>query len=203
MGPAIAVAVIAAAVSVAGWVVNYVLSSKSERERTRRAARLAHVQNQLERLYGPLAFLIYEGRKAFNDIWEKFGAKSIFTEDGELSEKELDLWLFWVDHEFIPRNVEIERLLSANTHLIPGKRLPDSYVKFLDHHISWHMEHLRWKESGIRYSWHSKVNWPREFEDEVLSTFGDLMEEHAALIGSVGGPCQRSRWLHHPNNFGR
>jgi hypothetical protein len=193
MGPVLVAAVIAAAVSAAGWVVNYILSSKLERERTRQAARLTHVQNQLERLYGPLAFLVYEGRKAFNDVWEKFGGQAIFTGDRELSQEELDLWLFWVDNEFIPRNTKIEQLLSANTHLIPGKRLPDSYIKFLDHHIGWHMEHLRWTEGGTRYSWHSKINWPKSFEDEVLSTFEDLMEEHAALIGSVGGSEAASR----------
>ena len=33
-----------------------------------------HVQKQLELLYGPLAFLIYEGRQAFDDLWEKLWA---------------------------------------------------------------------------------------------------------------------------------
>jgi hypothetical protein len=32
-----------------------------------------------------------------------------------------------------------------------------------------------------------KLTGPREFEDEIISTFEQLMKEHAALIGIIGG----------------
>ncbi len=186
MQPAITVAIIAAAISAVGWVVNYVLSSRSARERTRLDAQLSHVQRQLELLYGPLAFLLYEGRQTLSDLWEKLGPQSIFTEGRQLTNEELNLWLFWVDHDFMPRNVAIQELLATRTHLLADNKLPNSYIAFLNHHNSWRIQHARWKEEGVPYSWHSKVDWPREFEDEVLSTFEDLMGSHARLIGAVG-----------------
>lgn len=185
--PAITVAIIAAAVSVVGWIVNYIFTSAAERRRALRASRLSHIQQQLELLYGPLAFLIYEGRRTWSDLLEKLGREHVFMQH-ELPKEELNLWLFWVDHDFMPRNSAIEALLASNAHLIDGVKLPDSYVAFLDHHNSWHIEHLRWKEEGIPYSWHSKENWPDQFENEVLSTFERLMGEHGRLIGVIGDP---------------
>ena len=91
METAITVAIIAAAISVLGWLVNYVLSSRSERERARLASQLSHVQKQLEPLYGPLAFLIYEGRQTFSDLREKLGPRPFFGGGRSLSDEELVL----------------------------------------------------------------------------------------------------------------
>ena len=187
MQPAITVAVIAATVSAIGWIVNYVLSSRSEKERGRLIARLSHIERQLELLYGPLAFLVYEGRRSFLDLLDTLGRKSVFRGNDELPQDELELWLFWVDHEFIPRNIAIKDLLSKHTHLVVGDNLPPSYIRFLDHHNSWYVEHQRWKERQVPYSWHSKFNWPQEFEGEVISAFEHLMKEHAKLVGIIGG----------------
>ena len=142
-------------------------------------------------LYGPLAFLIYEGRRTWNDLLEKLGREHVFM-GHKLEQKELDLWLYWVDHDFMPRNYEIKNLLASNAHLIDGAELPPSYITFLDHHNSWYVEHQRWKEQGIQYSWHSKVNWPDDFEKEVIVTFERLMKEHEALIGIIGGSTRDS-----------
>lgn len=103
------------------------------------------------------------------------------------TDEELDLWLFWVDHDLMPRNAKMEELLARNAHLIFGNELPKSYIAFLNHYNNWRMEHDRWKEANIPYSWHSKINWSKEFEDEVLRTFKGLMEDHAELIGAIGG----------------
>lgn len=187
MQPVITVAVIAAAVSAVGWIVNYVLALRSERERSRLAARLSHIERQLELLYGPLAFLVYEGRRSFIDLLDTLGRKHVFKDNDELPSDELELWLFWVDRDLIPRNIAIKNLLSSHTQLVAGDHLPPSYIRFIDHHNSWHIEHQRWKERQVPYSWHSKLNWPRDFEDEVISTFEQLMKEHATLIGIIGG----------------
>jgi len=187
MQPAITVAIIAAAASAVGWIVNYTLSLKSEEKRRHLTARLSHVERQLELLYGPLVFLIYEGRRSFLDLMDTLGRKYVFKANQELPPDELELWLFWVDNEFIRRNIAIKNLLSNHAHLVVGDHLPPSYIKFLDHHNSWYIEHRHWKERQVPYSWHSKINWPDDFADEVIATFENLMKEHAALIGIIGG----------------
>jgi hypothetical protein len=185
MNAAVVVAVIAGAVSAAGWLVNYVLTSALERRRVRLTAHLSHIERQLEELYGPLSFLMLEGKASFQDLLQTLGRRSVFIEGETLSGEELELWLYWVDHDFMPRNAAVQSLLSTKAHLIVGANLPKSYIGFLDHYNSWRVTHDRWRDKGISYSWHSKVNWPTEFEDDVLRTFEDLMRMRAELIGVV------------------
>jgi hypothetical protein len=186
MNPAVAVAVIAAAVSALGWAINHILASRAERRKARLTARLAHVERQLSELYGPLVFLIHEGRAIFSDLLQSFGRNYVFVAGQPLPENELATWLFWVDLDLMPRNSKIQSILASNAHLIVGEELPASYVKFLDHHNSWKIHHERWKREGVKYQWHSKINYPMEFASEVVATFRHLMKTHAELIGAVG-----------------
>ncbi len=183
MDTAIVVAILAAAISVIGWIANYILTGLADRRTQKLSASLKHIEQQLEELYGPLAILLLEGRSTFNDLCETLGRNFIFIEGQDLPDDELKIWLFWVENDLFPRNEKIKTLLMTKTHLIEGERLPESYLAFLDHFNSWKISHLRWQKEGVKYSWHSKVNWPREFEPDVISAFDKLKVEHAMLIG--------------------
>jgi hypothetical protein len=64
-------ATIAAAVAIVGWVVNHVLTGARDRYNQRLSASLRHTERQLEELYGPLAFLVLEGRRNYSDLLER------------------------------------------------------------------------------------------------------------------------------------
>ena len=80
---------------------------------------------------------------------------------------------------------KIKSLLMSRTHLIEGSEFPRSYVEFLDHCNSWSINHRRWQEQKVEYSWHSRINWPSRFEKQVLKTFKVLKSRHAQLIGQL------------------
>ena len=181
----IVVALVAASVTALGWLVNHALTSYREEKRRQAETQLRYVERQLEELYGPLAFWLYEGRRAFADLLDTLGRRYVFQDDDPLPEDELRTWLFWAEFEFLPRNERIKQLLMTKTHLVQGAAFPQSYIRFLDHCNSWAINHCRWKEQGVEYSWHSKVNWPKEFEDEVIDTFQRLKAEHSVLIGRL------------------
>jgi hypothetical protein len=183
--PSIVVAIIAGSVTAVGWLVSHILTDRSERKKRQTEALLKYVEKQLEELYGPLAFLLYEGRRTFQDLLETFGRDHVFMRDNYISEEDLKIWLFWAEHSFLPKNEKIKELLVSKTHLIEGSRFPGSYVTFLDHHYSWSIQHQRWKEEGVAYSWHSKINWPVEFEQEVIQTFEMLKAKHSVLLGRL------------------
>ena len=187
MSTAVVVAVVAGLLTAVGWVVNYVLSGRSERRRRREDALLAHTGRQLEELYGPLAFLVIEGKQTFRDLLATLGRTHVFGADGKLSDEDLKTWLFWVDNDLLPRNDEIKRILMAKTHLIAGGEISPDTIAFLDHHNSWKINHLRWKTEGVPYSWHSKVDWPSQFEDEILATFRLLKARYATILGRTVG----------------
>jgi hypothetical protein len=192
MQQALIVAAIAAAVTAFGWLVNYALSTRAERHRQALAARLLHVERQLERLYGPLVFLIHEGRASISDLLGTLGRSYIFKDQHNISDEDLGLWLFWVDNDLMPRNAAIEALLSTQSHLIVGNNMPSSYLAFIQHYNAWRISHLRWKKEQVGYSWHSKNNWPHSFEPDVIEVFELLKREQAALLGAVGQRESRS-----------
>lgn len=178
------IAILGAVVTAIGWLVTHILSTSTERRHQRLIAEIEFTRQQLEELYGPLTFLVWEGEQAFRDLMETVGRNYIFLDD-VIEEDTLKIWLFWVENDFFPRHQKIVDLLSSKTHLIEGERMPGSFLEFLNHHHSWKLNHERWQKQGIAYSWHSKVNYPREFNKEVLSTFEQLKKHHSVLIGKV------------------
>lgn len=176
------VAIVAATVSVIGWIANHLFTSWRDRKAKKHEALLSYTEKQLEELYGPLAFLIIEGRRTFKDLLSILGRKYVFLKDVEISEEEFETWMFWAENDFMPRNEKIKELLMKNTHLIDGEGIPESYVTFLDHCNSWQINHLRWKTDKKEYSWRSKIDWPKQFSKDVLDTFYHLRKRHATLI---------------------
>jgi hypothetical protein len=165
--------------------VNHVLSERANRRRQHLQEQLAYTTQQIEELYGPLAFLIIEGQRVFKDLLESLGRNYVFLDDQPLPPDELKTWMFWLEQSFLPRNQEIRRLLSAKTHLIEGSSMPRSFVTFLEHYSSWDIRHWRWTAEQVEYSWHSSINWPTDFSNDVLETFRLLKDRHARLVGRL------------------
>lgn len=182
MDAPVAAAIVAGCFAAIGWVASYIFTSISNRLSLRRAAAIAHIEKQLGELYGPLAFLVYEGRDTFDELLHALGRDYIFDADDTISDEDLKLWLFWAENDFLPRNLRIKTLLSEKSHLLFDSKMIDSYLSFLHHHNSWMIQHLRWQKEGVTYSWHSRTNWPAQFEEDVLQAFSALQEEHSRLI---------------------
>jgi hypothetical protein len=186
MDIASAIAILGAIVTALGWLVTHSLSTSAENHRQKLISRMEFTKQQLEELYGPLAFLLLEGRQTFHDLEEVLGREHLKDEDvASFSEPELEVWRFWIDTDFFPRDEEIKKLLSRKTHLIEGNEVPQSYLTFLDHYNSWKINHERQLQKGIAYGWHSKINWPDQFERDVLNTFNELKKRQAVLIGMI------------------
>lgn len=179
------IAILGAVVSVIGWVVNYILSSTADKRRQRLVSQLEFTKQQLEELYGPLAFLILEGKQSFLDLLEIFGRNYVFDGNDFISDEDLKTWLFWIETDDFPRHKKIIELLSSKTHLIESERVPESILAYLNHSISWNINHERWQKLGVAYSWHSKINYPQEFQEDILSTFEELKKRQSKLLGKI------------------
>lgn len=196
MDATIAAAVIAAAISAIGWLVNYSFTSREERNRRRFETReeqlrrsfeaqLSHVNKQLEQLYGPLFFLIHESDVSWSSLLEHFGRNHPFEAGRQMSEADMATWRFWVENDLMPRNAEIQSLLSTKSHLIEGPEMPQSYIDFIEHHNHWVVNHRRLKQEGASYPWRSKRNWPDLFGEEVKGTYKSLKRKQAELSGTL------------------
>jgi hypothetical protein len=185
MDVALIATLIAATVSIIGWIVNYLLTGKAERQRQRLSASLEHIEKQLEELYGPLAFWVMDGKDSYADLLGVLGRDEVFIDDKELTPGELKAWLFWIENDIFPRHERIQTLLSTKTHLIEGDKVPQSYLDFLKYFNSWRMSHLRWKKEGKKYSWQSRLDPSEDFAEDVISTFEKLKVRHSQLLGKT------------------
>lgn len=176
-------AIVAATVSVLGWVTNYILSGRDERRKKQLDASLAYLESQLQELYGPLSFMIQESRRTHKELSQTLGHSHMFHESKEMTDDELKVWLFWIENDILPRNDKIKELLTTKTHLILGEQVPQSFLDFMEHHNSWKMNHLRWQKEQVPYSWHSNSAFPDQFETDVLNTFAALKQKHTMILG--------------------
>jgi len=220
------IAVIGASISVIGWIVNYILSTSAERRRQNLITQIEFTKQQLEELYGPLAFLVMEGRHSFSEAMQTItdffvestdnperqdfirGSEIVnkdntFTlkedslvdvktdmDDSNLvvsyNEDEKEIWKYWIENEFFPRNEKIKNLLASKTHLIEGEKIPNSWVEFITHSNSWRIHFERWKKGKTKYPQYSKTRYPKEFSDDVITTFQLLKKRQVYLMGLVG-----------------
>jgi hypothetical protein len=190
------------------------MSGNRDRENQQKTASLKYTEQQLEELYGPLAFLIWEGRCTYTDLVKKFleirrqehTLESLKREEKSQKyileslkgkerngykifplqdETEIKLWTFWIEKDAFPRHEKIKKLLMTKTHLIEGITMPDSYHLFLNYHNSWKMEHLRWQEQKVKYLWISKFDFPKKFESDITETFEILKDRQAYFLKKV------------------
>lgn len=179
------IAIIVGLITILGWIVNYNLQKRHELYIRKLESSLKHVEKQLEELYGPLLFLIYESEQNFKDLLIYLGRNYVFKSNEELSKEDLKTWLFWTENTFLPTNVKIADLLNKKTHLIDDSEFPQSYEIFLKHHYSWSINHLRWKQEGVKYIFRSNINWPTEFTEDIKKTYTKLKNIQYTLIGKI------------------
>lgn len=155
-----------------------------------RAAERKFVERQLRELYGPLAALNAEGTVSYHSFLRGLGRGAVFPKEGKLPEAELKKWLFWVEHDFFPRNQKRWRLISSKTHLLDGESIPKSTRDFLDHHHNWKMEHQYWREEEASYSWQARSDFPKQFLEDVAKSYARLKARHAELLGRPVGKIE-------------
>lgn len=102
-------------------------------------------------------------------------------------EDENDIWKYWIENEFFPRNEKIKSLLASKTHLIENDKIPNSWVEFIEHYNSWRIHFERWQKGKAKYPQYSKTGWPKNFDNDVISTFEKLKRRQSYLMGLVAG----------------
>lgn len=169
-----------------GWIVNHILSEYRDRRNQQLAASLKYTERQLEELYGPLAFLVWEGRQTMKDlilVLERMRQQKVVSIFPLANESEWKLWLFWLENDLLPRNDKIQQLLMSKTHLLEGATMPESYVRFLNYHNCWKINYLRWKKEEIyEYLENLKIEFPVAFEEDIIAIFKFLKNRHANFL---------------------
>ena len=177
MDTPLTIAVLGASISAVGWIVNYILSASAERRRQSLTTQIAFTKQQLEELYGTLMFLIMEGRNS--------AVESTRALKKSPDVNKIDVWKYWIENEFFPRNEKIKYLLASKAHLIEDQHMPPSWIKFIEHHNSWKVQYDLWQRNLDDFPASSRTPWPIEFSRDIESTFTMLKQRQAYLMGLV------------------
>ena len=122
--------IVIAVIAVLGWLITHFSKIYFE-EKT---ARLLRVNDQLEKLYGPLMATLtssHETWEAFRKkYWPSHGMAGYFGNgQDQLSEVELERWRTWIENVFHPLNERVEKTILENIHLIEEEEIPEVFTQ--------------------------------------------------------------------------
>jgi hypothetical protein len=128
--------------AVLGYTVSYINNV--------RASRLASVNRQLERLYGPL----YALTQADDATWRQFSKthwphprKYYFDPADPPTTDQVKIWRLWIRSVFQPMNLEMERTIVANSQLVLGTDMPRAFQTLISQTEAYKAIVATWKDS--------------------------------------------------------
>lgn len=151
----------------------------------RRKAALAQINEQLEKLYGPLFAL----SRASEETWLRFRQHNrpdmpFFDAHSPPTEAELEMWRRWLSKVFIPLNERMAKVIVEHMHLLEGSTMPSSFLTLIANVEAFRVIKSRWAEGDL--SEHAPTfNFPADFRPDVEAAFHRLRARQAALIGAT------------------
>jgi hypothetical protein len=177
-------ALIAALVTIIGWIVANLFTKKREDQARKSQAALRHLEHQIEELYGPL-----EGLLAYSDIVFQLEQTRKKLRPPEQADKDGMVIQYFIENHYIPINQQIITLLRTKAYLMVGDKIPESFVQFMAHAANLECFHNLWRNTKL-HSFFMPVperNWANLFRSEVSQTLQDLRYRHAELIRDITG----------------
>ncbi len=192
--PALIGAISGAIVASIGWFVTHTLAVKREELARRDNTSREYIESQIKELYGPLLGLIQHSRIVFEVAAKLLPASG----DGRIefsrfSERDGEVWHFFIERYFLPLNEEIRRLIRSRMYLLKDGVLPKSFEDFFVHEAQFEVLHRLWKEKAVDSSHISGHGWPSEFEPQVQTTLDHLGEQHQTFLRRLGAIEERGR----------
>lgn len=162
-----------------GYFVTYLNSLRLERQK----AHLAFLGDQLHHLYGPLFSLNCASRNAWRDFRSRCRPGKAFfgISSDQPTPEELSQWRLWMTEVFMPLNLQMEKVIVENAHLIEGSGMPDEFLEFLSHVEVYKVVIRRWIDGD--FAQHTAyINFPDKFGPYVTETYTNLKSEQARLL---------------------
>lgn len=190
----IIIAVVGLVFVIVGWIIPYRQSIKLDRSnrnaellQTQREMRLARIDEQLSKYYGPILAILQEQNILWTRVHEQMGGGPVFeswqdTLDDLDSEKR-KLWVHYVDTYKIPLQREIVNIMRANAHLAETDITQTAPYQFLSYVVGWELLD-RQKRDGVPnyYEYHEAVNYPSNINAYIKGTFEKLKRERDKLL---------------------
>src|SRR5258708_153869 len=156
-----------------------------------RKAEVEFVNQQIEKLYGPLFALSTATRRAKTEIFPK---TVIFDDSNPPNAADVEAWRGWMKTIFQPMNEKMERAIVDNAQLIEGGKIPPAFDDLILHVESYKATMAKWKDTDVKENRHfadrsentAKINFPQKFDECVQMMFEVLRQKRESLEQSWG-----------------
>jgi hypothetical protein len=184
MSPSVAAALIAASITVAGWIAAHYFSKRREDQARKSQAELRHLERQIEELYGPL-----EGLLTYSDIVYQLEQTRKGLRPPEQEDKDELVIHYFVQEHYVPMNRQIITLLRTKSYLAVGDETPVSFRKFMTHAANLECFHGLWQSKDLQsfFMPRPEQDWPSILRTEVGQTLQELRRRHSQLVRTVTG----------------
>ena len=166
------------ALAAVGYVVTYANSVRLENRKTR----LKHLSDQIQYLYGPLFSLSHASQQAWRSFRSRHRPGRPFFEPGDpLSADELWAWRLWMVEVFMPLNLQMEKVIVDNAHLIEGAEMPQPFTDLLAHVEVYRIVLRKWTLNDL--SEHTAyLEYPKALDTYVAETYHALTRQQTKLL---------------------
>jgi hypothetical protein len=187
-----------ALVGLAGAYITFLFNRRAEK----RKLAVEYRQRQIKELYGPLDSLINQtlilkmimDRMICTDEEGKEEVPENYIIDCEyhpenLTGKRREIWEYFSNKHFLPKNEEMRDLILKNHHLLSTYDLPESFQKFLKHQAQFEARRDL-EETNIKVTEKQveKNPWEGEFNIEVGRTLWELKDSVEIALGLRSRP---------------
>ena len=159
-------------------IISYMGTYLNDKTIHKREEELALVNERLEKLYGPLYFLIIASDTPFKTLLSKLGRDHIRPNP---SPEDLALWRIWAKNIFMPNNFAQKEIIYQNAYLILEEKPPECFSVFV-RHVS-EMEALASQWENEDYSENLPVvGYPENMYEYVSTSYLKLKKRQSELI---------------------
>lgn len=149
---------------------------------SKRSEKLSLINQQIDKLYGPLYIITQTSRVLFLALQEKMHLKGKnIDDDAPNNDADLSEWRLWVENVFLVYNDHLEKLILNNAHLIIEDDYPDCFKLFCAHQASLRIVVEKWKHSNYTEKI-SMINYPLELNEYAENRFRELKAEQRKII---------------------
>ena len=167
--------------TVIGSVIAFIAKSIYDLLLERRKANLTYINNQIEKLYGPLYLLDNASAAAYNTFLKKINRENDPNLEQPFSEEEKQEWILWVESIFMPMNLEMESIIKANAHFLSQTNTPKPILDFISHVTVYKTVIKKWKNNDFS-EWFSLIDYPLEFSDYIDKSYVELKTKQHKYI---------------------
>jgi hypothetical protein len=129
-----------------GYIITYFNNLRLEK----RKAQVKFISDQVQNLYGPLFSLSH----ASSEAWKSFRSRcrpggAFFNDHSPPSDQELEQWRLWMSEVFMPINLNMEKIIVENAHLIEGVAMPRPFLSLLAHVEVYKVVMSKWEKNDF------------------------------------------------------